>query len=76
MNGRIRYHKEEFLVLHDYPKEEVYGNSQVYDKRIGQRSIFKSEISVASLFEERELLHEQAKSIRVNLFERHVKAIS
>lgn len=28
-----RYHKEEFLVLHDYPKEEVYGNSQVYDNR-------------------------------------------
>lgn len=34
------------------PKEEVYGNTQGYDKRIGQRSIFKSEIKVASPFEE------------------------
>ena len=47
-----------------------------YDKRIRQRSIFKSEIKVASLFEESCYTSKLTKSIRVNFFERHVQAIS
>ena len=35
----IRRNSENFI-FYD-PKEEVYGNSQVYDKRIGQRYILK-----------------------------------